>query len=675
MSTITRDPPAQEELSISREQGLFLLREMLRIRRFEEKSAELYSAMKIRGFLHLYNGEEGVAVGIVKALAPEDNLIATYREHGQALARGMSAGSIMAELYGKMEGCARGRGGSMHLFDAETRFYGGNAIVGGHLPLAVGMALADKLRGIDRVTCCFFGDGAVAEGEFHESLNLCALWDLPVLWVCENNRYGMGTALEYSESETNIAKKAASYKIKSKSVDGMDVLAVAELAEKFISDIRKGKGPRFIEALTYRFRAHSMFDAELYRKKTEVEEWKHQDPITILYAKLEAAGLVNEEDMAEMETDVAKEVAEAVEFAEQGTWEPEEELTRFVYSEEAPEELYPFTPASPGKTREITFREALREAMQQALSTDERVFLMGEDVGRYGGCFAVSMGLFEEFGPERIRDTPLSESAFTGAGIGAALAEMRPIVEVMTCNFSMLASDQILNNAATLLHMSGGQFNVPLVIRMSTGGGKQLAAQHSHSLEGWYAHIPGIKVITPATVEDFRGMLLTALEDPDPVLIFENSLFYNRKGELPADAGKVDIAKAKVMRPGTDVTILTYSASLWRSLEAAELLAQEGIDCEVIDLRSLRPLDNETIMASVAKTHRVLIVDEGWRSGGISAEIATRIMEQAFYELDLPVERLCGAEVPMPYPKHLEEAAIPLAPDIVAAVKGMVRNE
>jgi 2-oxoisovalerate dehydrogenase E1 component len=673
--TVTRDPPVKDEITLDREHGLFLLREMLRIRRFEEKSAELYSAMKIRGFLHLYNGEEAVAVGVMQALRPEDNLIATYREHGQALARGVDPGAVMAELYGKMEGCARGRGGSMHLFDKETRFYGGNAIVGGHLPLAVGMALADKLRGIDRVTCCFFGDGAVAEGEFHESLNLCALWELPVLWICENNRYGMGTALEYSESETDIAKKAASYKIEAKAVDGMDVLAVEELAARFAEEIRAGKGPRFIEAQTYRFRAHSMFDAELYRKKEEVEEWKHRDPITILYQELDERGLVTQEDLDQMEAEVAKEVAAAVEFAENGAWEPVEELTRFVYSENGHESTYPDWPAQVTETREVTFREALREAMRQAMGEDERVFLMGEDVGRYGGCFAVSMGLFEEFGPERIRDTPLSESAFTGAGIGAALAGMRPIVEVMTCNFSMLASDQILNNAATILHMSGGLFNVPVVIRMSTGGGKQLAAQHSHSLEGWYAHIPGIKVITPATIEDFRGMLLTALEDPDPVLIFENSLLYNHKGELPADAGKVPIDKAKVMREGRDLTILTYSASLWRALEAAETLAEQGIDCEVIDLRTLRPLDDETIMASVAKTHRVLIVDEGWRSGGISAEIAARIMEQAFYELDLPVERLCGAEVPMPYPKHLEEAAMPLAPDIVAVVQRMVNHD
>jgi pyruvate/2-oxoglutarate/acetoin dehydrogenase E1 component len=326
----------------------------------------------------------------------------------------------------------------------------------------------------------------------------------------------------------------------------------------------------------------------------------------------------------------------------------------------------------PGAMRQLTYREAVREAIREALHKDERVFLMGEDVGRYGGCFAVSKGLLEEFGPQRIRDTPLSESAFVGAGIGAALGGMRPIVEIMTVNFSLLAADQILNNAATYLHMSGGQFNIPLVIRMATGGGRQLAAQHSHSLEGWYAHIPGIKVLTPATLEDARGMLWTALADPDPVLVFENAALYNMSGELPVDAAAVDIDRARVRRPGSDVTIIAYSASLFKALEAADILAAEGIAAEVIDLRTLRPLDDETFLASVARTHRAVIVDEGWRSVGIAAEISARIMEQALYELDAPVERLCGAEVPMPYARHLEQAALPQVDTIVTTVKRMV---
>jgi pyruvate dehydrogenase E1 component beta subunit len=319
-----------------------------------------------------------------------------------------------------------------------------------------------------------------------------------------------------------------------------------------------------------------------------------------------------------------------------------------------------------------TYREAMRAAIREAMQRDDRVFLMGEDVGRYGGCFAVSLGLLGEFGPERIRDTPLSESAFVGAGIGAAMAGMRPIVEIMTVNFSLLALDQIMNNAATLLHMSGGQCNVPLVIRMTTGAGRQVAAQHSHSLEGWYTHIPGIKVLAPATIEDARGMLWTALEDPDPVLIFEHGSLYNMQGTLPADAGAVDIRSAAVRRPGTDISLITYGGTLSKTLAAADQLAAGGIEAEVIDLRSLRPLDDATIIASVVKTHRAVIVDEGWRTGSLAAEVSARIMEQAFYELDAPVERVCSAEVPMPYPRHLEEAALPQPEGIAAAARRAV---
>jgi len=321
---------------------------------------------------------------------------------------------------------------------------------------------------------------------------------------------------------------------------------------------------------------------------------------------------------------------------------------------------------------ETTYREAVREAIRDAIKRDERVFLMGEDVGRYGGCYAVSKGLLAEFGPERIRDTPLSESGFTGAGIGAAMAGMRPIVELMTVNFSLLALDQILNTAATVRHMSGNQFSVPLVIRLATGAGRQVAAQHSHSLEGWYAHIPGIKVLAPSTLEDARGMLWTALEDPDPVLIFENVMLYNMTGKLAADAGPVDIDKAIVRRPGRDVSLITYGGSLWKALDAATALAADNIDAEVIDLRSLRPLDDATIMASIAKTRRAVIIDEGWRSGSLAAEIGMRIVEQAFWELDAPLGRVCSEEVPIPYPRHLENAAIPQTPKIVAAAKAVL---
>jgi 2-oxoisovalerate dehydrogenase E1 component len=645
-----------------------LLRGMIRIRRFEEKCYELYTQEKIRGFLHLYDGEEAVAVGIAAALEPRDRVVSTYREHGHALARGMSMESALAEMYGKATGCAGGRGGSMHLFDAETNLYGGNAIVGGGLPLAVGLGLGDKLQGQDRVTVCFFGDGALAEGEFHEAMNLAALWKLPVLFALENNLYAMGTAVARVQANPDFTARAATYGMPAESVDGNDVVSVEAAAHRLVEAIRAGGGPQFLECQTYRTRPHSMFDAEKYRDKAEVAEWRKKSPITRFQGWLLDNNLMHQAEVDAIETEVEAQLRNAVAACEQAPWEPVEDLTRHVVAETRPAPPEPATHTPPVDS---TYRECCRQAIIEAMLRDDRVFMMGEDVGAYGGCYAVSMGLLKEFGPNRIRDTPLSESAFTGAGIGAALVGMRPIVEIMTVNFSLLALDQILNTAATIRHMSSGQFDVPLVIRMATGAGRQLAAQHSHSLEAFFAHIPGLRVVAPATLEDARGMLATALADPDPVIILEHVMLYNMAGKIAGNAGAVDIDRAVIRRPGRDVTLIAWSYSLWKALEAAEALAKDGIEAEVIDLRSLRPLDETTIAASVQRTRRAVIVDEGWRTGSLSAEIAARLQEACFWHLDAPVARVCAAEVPVPYPKHLETAALPQVADIIAAVKAL----
>lgn len=648
-----------------------LLKSMIRIRRFEDKCAELYSQEKIRGFLHLYDGEEAIAAGIIPLLKERDRIVATYREHGHALVRGVPMGAVLAEMYGKAEGCAGGRGGSMHLFSKDHNFYGGNAIVGGGLPLVAGLALADRMQGTGGVSVCFFGEGAVAEGEFHESLNLAALWQLPILFVCENNGYAMGTALDRSEAEIDISAKAKTYRMESAAVDGMDVTAVEGAGLRALEHIAQTGAPYFLECRTYRFRPHSMFDAQLYRSKKEVEEWRQKGPIVRFQTWLEENGLLHSEDIQEIVGEIDQEIAEAVGFAEAGTDELVDDLTKYVM---APDRPAAPAPAPPAAMLQTTYRDAVRDAISDAMTRDERVLLMGEDVGQYGGCYAVSKRLLDQFGPDRIRDTPLSESGFTGAGIGAAIAGMRPIVELMTVNFSLLALDQILNTAATFRHMSNNQFGVPVVIRMATGAGKQLAAQHSHSLEGWYAHIPGLRVLAPATLEDARGMLWTALEDPDPVLIFENVMLYNREGPLAENAGAVDIDRAAVRRIGTDISLITYGGSLFKTLDAAEMLESEGISAEVIDLRSLRPLDMETILASVYKTRRALIVDEGWKSGSLAAEIGMRLAEEAFFELDAPLARLCSAEVPIPYARHLEDAAIPQTGRIAEAARRVMEQ-
>ena len=644
----------------------FLLKEMVRIRRFEAKCVEMYQAQKILGFLHLYDGEEAVSVGAMQALGPDDAVVATYREHGQALARGVSANAIMAEMFGKLEGCCRGRGGSMHIFDRRLRFYGGNAIVGGGLPLAVGVALADRTLGRKTVTACFFGDGAVDEGEFHESVNLAVLWKLPVLFICENNLYSMGMAVARAEAETNIARKAAAYRIRSENVDGMDVVAVESAARRAVETIRTTGEPCFLECATYRLRAHSMFDAQSYRSKEEIELLARQGADRPLP---QMAGGQSSRPSRRCGGHRARgRCGNNAGGRLRGSRDPgagggSRALCRHAGG----------SAMTDGSPLRITYREACRQGLRQALLADPRVLLMGEDVARYGGCYAVTKGLVEEFGEGRIRDTPLSESAYVGAGIGAAMAGLRPIVEIMTVNFSLLALDQIMNNAATIPHMSGGQFAVPLVIRIATGGGRRVAAQHSHSLEGWYAHIPGLRILAPATNEDARFMLIAALKDPNPVLIFEHVMLYNREEELSAEVSEVDISRAKIRRPGRDVSLIAYGGGLFKSLEAARLLAQEGIEAEVLDLRVLRPLDTAAILESVGRTRRCVIVDEAWRSGSISAEIGMRIVEQAFFELDAPLRRVCGREVPMPYAAHLEDACLPQPDGIAAAARALVR--
>jgi 2-oxoisovalerate dehydrogenase E1 component len=664
---------AADATSLSTADHLSLLRAMLRIRRFEERCVELYTKEKIRGFLHVYIGEEAVATGVMHGLDDDDAVVATYREHGHALLKGMSMNAVMAEMFGKVEGCSRGRGGSMHLFDAERRFYGGNAIVAGSLPLAVGLALADKLAGRRRVTVSFFGDGAAAEGLFHESLNLAALWKLPVLFVCENNLYAMGTALGISHAQTEIFRKGEALGVPSERVDGMSVLDVEAASRRALRAIRAGEGPRLLECMTYRFRAHSMFDPQLYREREEIEEWKRRDPIATFVERLRAGGVIGEAELDALEATIGDEVDESVRFSERSAWESEEELLTHVYAD-SPSEI----PAPPNAEREaetVSFREAFRRGLFEALEHDPRVFLMGEDVGRYGGCYAVSRDLLDRFGPERVRDVPLAENGFTGAGVGAALGGARPIVEIMTVNFSLLALDQIVNTAATLLHMSGGQLAVPLVIRMPTGAGRQVGAQHSHSFENWYAHVPGLKVLAPGTLEDARHMLWAAIHDPNPVVLFEHVMLYNREGRLEPKPDGVDITKAAIRRPGRDVSLVTYGGSLYKVMEAAEQLASEGIDAEVVDLRVLRPLDTETLLESVGRTQRAVVIDEGYRRAGIGAEILAILGEEAFWSLDAPLARVCTDDVPIPYAWHLEEAVLPQVEDVVRAARRTVRGE
>jgi 2-oxoisovalerate dehydrogenase E1 component len=671
-------------LDLPRERLIDWLYQMLLIRAFEETVEQLYAAGKMHGTMHLSIGQEAVAVGAIAALRPDDYITSTHRGHGHAIAKGQDLQAMLAELLGKETGVCRGRGGSMHLADLERGNLGANGIVAGGIPIAVGAGLSIRMQGQDRVVLCFFGDGAANHGNFHEGLNMAAIWRLPVVFLCENNQYAMSMPLRQAMAAPRVADRAAAYGIPGETVDGMDVVAVYRAVRAAVERARRGEGPTLIEAITYRYRGHSKSDRQVYRTKDEVQAWMARDPIARLREALIARGWLSEAEAAALEERAREAVAEALRAAE-GDPEPEvAQLTEGVYAEDP---LFPprwirqafgseVPVEPPAGTRELSYAEALREAMAQATAADERVFLMGEDIGVYGGAFGVTQGLIERFGPERVRDTPISENTIVGAGVGAALTGMRPIVEMQFMDFVTLAMEQTVLQAAKVRYMFGGKARVPLVLRLPGGSGTGAAAQHSESLEAWFVHVPGLKVVAPATPYDAKGLLLAALADDNPVIFVEHKLLYRTRGPVPEEPYLVPLGKAAVRRPGRHLTIVAYSIAVLRALKAAERLAAEGIEAEVIDLRTLKPYDAETVIASVKKTGKLLIVHEAPLLGGFGGELAAAVAQsEAFAYLEAPIVRLGGADVPIPYHPRLERAAVPQVEDIVEAARRLARLE
>ena len=715
------------------ETALELLETMALIRRFEEEAGRQYQRAKAGGFLHLAIGEEATIVGTTSVMRPEDYLIGTYRTHGHAIARGTDPKRVMAELFGRVDGTSGGRGGSMHVFDGERRFMGGYGIVGGNLPLAGGLALASDYQGTDEVTVCMFGDGASNTGNFGETMNLAALWKLPVVFILENNLYGMGTSVERHSAVTDFSRKAEGMGVPGVRADGMDVLAMRETVAEHIRIAREERRPTMVEAFTYRYRGHSAADPEIYRTKEEVEEWRKKDPIEAFADRLEAEGVLAEGAREEMRERIESRVKEAVEFADASPEPPLDTLYDHLYvvgdqvpgwyavDERAPrpfageregEELtgeakrlaeagaaYGGQAASSAGRAEgdeladrdegdavederarraaggrglmpaMRMREALRDAMAEEMRRDESVYVIGEDVGVFQGAFKVTEGLLDEFGEKRVRDTPISENTIVGMGVGSAMGGLRPVVELMTVNFSLLAFDQIINHAAAIPYMFNGQARVPMVVRMPGGGGHQLGPTHSHSFEAMFLQIPGLLVASPSTPADGKGLLKAAIRDDNPVIFIEHESLYGVRGEVPdADDHVVNFGEAVVRREGADVTIVGILRMAHTAEQAATTLAHEhGIEAEVIDPRTLRPLDLDTILDSVRKTNRLVVVEEGWPHGGVGANIAALVAEQAFDHLDAPVQRVTGADVPMPYSKRLEQSAIPHAEHVVSA--------
>ncbi|HSR31827.1 MAG TPA: dehydrogenase E1 component subunit alpha/beta [Anaerolineae bacterium] len=681
-----------EAHGLTKEQSLDLLRQMWEIRFFEDRVYDLLGRNIIKGASHLYAGQEAVATGAISVLRDDDLITSTHRGHGHCHARGAAIAKteeakqehynkMMAELCGRETGYCLGRGGSMHIADVEKGNLGATGIVGGNIPVATGAGLAQTMQGTDRVVLCFFGDGASSTGNFHESLNLAGLWKLPVVYIVENNLYGMSVPITSAAAKLDIADRACAYDMPGELVNGMDVLAVREAVGRAVERARKGEGPTLIECQTYRWYGHSRSDPRKYRTKEEEAAWKARDPIPSFAAWLVENGIYSQEEIDVLEERVEDAIEEATNFALESAMPPAEELEEFVY---AP---FQWTEADYAKernlrelcrqggpgTRKILYREALKEAAREEMLRDPRVFIMGEDVGLYGGAYGATKGLFDEFGPERVRDTPISEATIGGAAVGAAMAGMRPISEIMYVDFTPLAMDQIANQGAKNRFMFGGKTKVPMVIRTEGGAGRSIAAHHSQSLEALWTHFPGIYVVMPSTPYDAKGLLKAAIRDDNPVMFIEHKMLYGVEGYVPEEDYVIPYGVADVKREGSDVTVVTYSRMVHRSLEAAEKLAEESISVEVIDLRTLKPLDMDTIADSVKKTGRVVGVTEAYKTGSFISELAMRIQEDVFDWLDAPVVRVAAADVPVPMSETLEDAAIPSVERIIEGIRQVLR--
>jgi pyruvate/2-oxoglutarate/acetoin dehydrogenase E1 component/TPP-dependent pyruvate/acetoin dehydrogenase alpha subunit len=679
-----------EEQGLTKEELIGYLRQSIEIRALENNIANLLSKAVLKGASHLYAGQEAVAVGAVAALRDDDMITSTHRGHGHAHAHGDKYAQtpqakqdhynkMMAEVLGKSGGYCKGKGGSMHIADVEHGNLGATGIVGGNLAVAVGAALAQKMKGTDRVVVCFFGDGASNEGAFHESLNMASLWNLPVIFVCENNLYGMSVPWANVSKLPDVASRATAYGIPGEVVDGMDVLAVRGSVAKAAQRARNGEGPTLIEAKTYRWYGHSHSDPRAYRTRDEEAEWKKRDPITVLKENLESVKMLTEAEFEKMEEAVDAKLDKSMEFSNASPEPLAQEVDTDVF---APSK---FTAAdyetdrrlrsdiSKGLVKhEISYAQALVEAAREEMLRDPNVFIMGEDVGLYGGAYGATRDLFKEFGQWRVLDTPISEATIGGAAVGAAMAGMRPIAEIMYVDFTPLAMDQVANQGAKNRYMFGGKTTVPIVVRTEGGAGRAIAAHHSQSLESLWTHFPGIYVVMPSTPYDAKGLLKAAIRDDNPVMFIEHKMLYKEKGFVPQEEYIIPFGVADIKRPGKDVTLVTYSRMVFRALEAAETLAGEGIDVEVIDLRTLKPLDINTIVNSVKKTGRLVCVSEAYENTGFINEVMMQVNEQAFDYLDAPMIRVAAANVPVPRAETLEDEAIPNTARVMAACRKAV---
>jgi 2-oxoisovalerate dehydrogenase E1 component len=640
-----------------------MLRRMILIRAFEERLAQEFAQGHLpTEAVHLSIGQEACAVGACFALRYDDYMTTTHRGHGHMLAKGADPKGMMAELFGKATGLCKGKGGSMHVTDARVGALGANGIVGASALIATGAALSAKQRGTDQVALAFFGDGATNQGMFHEALNFAAVFDLPALYLIENNLYAEFTRADRHAKVERLSDRAVAYGLPGLTVDGNDAWAVYQATKEAVERARSGGGPTLIECQTYRIHGHTEGESAEYRSTAEVEQWRGRDPIRRWRKQLLDGGILTEEQATETEREAREAVEEAVAFATSSPDPPLESITEDIFSPE-PAYLYEDKLKVPA-TREVTCSQAIHEALAEEMRRDPAAYLLGEDVTT-GGYFAVTAGLVDEFGPQRVIDTPISEYAIVGTSVGAAMTGRRPIAEIQFSDFLTCCMDPIINQAAKLRYMSGGQYRLPLVVRTAGGAGIGMAAQHSQSLEALLTGIPGLIVIAPGTPYDAKGLLKSAIRSNNPVLFFENKLLYVSTGPIPEGEYLVPIGTADVKRSGRDVTLVAIGSMVSPALEvAAELSAEEGIEVEVLDPRTLVPLDLVTIVRSVVKTRRLVIAEEGHLNHGFGAEIAARVADVAWAALKTPIKRVAAIDTPIPYARPLENAVVPDAEQI-----------
>ena len=649
-----------------------LHRMMVRIRRFDLRVRELFVAGTVKGTAHSCVGQEAVAAGACAALEARDFIVSHHRGHGHCIAKGADMRRMMAELMARVDGYCGGLGGSMHIADLELNILGANGVVGAGVGIGTGAALAAKMKGSGAVGVAFFGDGACNEGIFHEALNLASLWKLPIIYLIENNQFGLSTAMAESTAIDRLAKRAAGYSMPGETIDGNDVVAVRAAVAAAARRARAGEGPSLIEAMTWRWDDHSMrANLPRYRSADEEAAWQGRDPIARVEVRLRQGHGLAQAELDTVQAAAGAEIAAAEAF---GLASPEPDLAAAYAAVSAPHEIHA-EPTDRGGRR-LTYTEALREAIDQEMKRDARVFVIGEDVGRIGGIFAVTRGLIDHHGADRMRDAPISEQAIGLAAVGAAICGLRPVAEIQIFDFVTLMMDSIVNQAAKFRFMLGGKPTVPVVFRGPQGGGVRLGAQHSQSLESWFMHIPGLVVLAPSSPYEAKGLLTAAIRDDNPVVFLEHKMLYlGRAQPVPEEPYAIPIGRAAICRQGRDVTIVATMAMVDRALAAATILAQQGIEAEVIDPRTLRPLDGATIIESVKKTSRLVIAHEGWKHAGFGAEVSALVAEEAIDWLDAPILRVTSLDIPMPYNDRLEKSVLPDTQRIVAAALAVCRRD